>query len=99
MIKSFRHKGLEELFRRGRSSKINPQHAAKLRDMMTFLDEMELEAEVLGRRWDAHKLTGKNNKGQPVQDHWSIRVSGNWRLTYLFTSDGDVVLLDYLDYH
>ncbi|WP_284255745.1 type II toxin-antitoxin system RelE/ParE family toxin [Pseudolysinimonas kribbensis] len=29
---------------------------------------------------------------------WSIRVNGNWRVTFRF--DGtDVILVDYLDYH
>ena len=29
---------------------------------------------------------------------WSIRVSGNWRLTFEFR-DGDAHVLDYEDYH
>ncbi|WP_231364132.1 type II toxin-antitoxin system RelE/ParE family toxin [Thioalkalivibrio sp. ALMg11] len=29
---------------------------------------------------------------------WSIRVSGNWRLTFEFR-DGQAYLLDYEDYH
>lgn len=29
---------------------------------------------------------------------WSIRVNGNWRLTFEF-SDGDAYVLDYEDYH
>lgn len=29
---------------------------------------------------------------------WSVTVSGNWRLIFRFY-DGDVELLDYLDYH
>jgi len=31
-------------------------------------------------------------------DRWSIRVSGNWRLTFEFR-DGDAYVLDYEDYH
>jgi proteic killer suppression protein len=30
--------------------------------------------------------------------HWSVSVSGNWRLTYTFER-GDAVLVDYQDYH
>ncbi|MDR9435042.1 type II toxin-antitoxin system RelE/ParE family toxin [Pontimonas sp.] len=30
--------------------------------------------------------------------HWSIRVSGNWRVTRRFM-DGDVFDVDYVDYH
>ena len=39
-----------------------------------------------------HKLKGK------LKNPWSIRVNGNWRLT--FEIDGrDIYLLDYEDYH
>jgi len=42
--------------------------------------------------WKLHELTGK------LADHWSIWVSGNWRLTFKFEA-GDAVLVDYQDYH
>lgn len=29
---------------------------------------------------------------------WSVRVSGNWRVTFQF-HDGDAELVDYEDYH
>jgi proteic killer suppression protein len=38
-----------------------------------------------------HPLQGK-------QERWSVRVNGNWRLTFEF--DGvDVQIVDYEDYH
>jgi len=33
-----------------------------------------------------------------LKGRWSIKVSGNWRLTFEF-KDGDVYVLDYEDYH
>jgi proteic killer suppression protein len=33
-----------------------------------------------------------------LEEHWSITVNGNWRLTFCF-EQGDVILLDYQDYH
>ena len=36
-------------------------------------------------------------KKKPVS-HWSVSVSGNWRLTFTF-NEGDVELVDYQDYH
>lgn len=30
--------------------------------------------------------------------HWSVNVSGNWRLTFVFEGE-DAVLVDYQDYH
>ncbi len=37
-------------------------------------------------------------RGRDLKGHFSVWVSGNWRMT--FTFDGaDAVLVDYLDYH
>lgn len=49
-------------------------------------------------QWKLHALKGKNIKGQAMQGHWSIWVSGNWRLTFGFEGE-DVILVDYQDYH
>jgi proteic killer suppression protein len=42
--------------------------------------------------WNLHPLKGK------LESHWSVSVSGNWRLTFMF-ENGDAVLVDYQDYH
>lgn len=100
MIKSFRHKGLADLFFTGSTAGINAAHAELLSAQLTFLNNMQSENIILTRRmWRPHKLQGKNPHGQTLKGHWSLKVSGNWRLTYCFTEDGNVELLDYLDYH
>ncbi len=38
MIKSFRHKGLEQFFRTGSKAGIQPHHAGKLRLQLAALD-------------------------------------------------------------
>jgi plasmid maintenance system killer protein len=38
MIKTFRHKGLEAFFKTGNKAGIQPNHAGKLRIMLTALD-------------------------------------------------------------
>jgi len=42
--------------------------------------------------WDLHSLKGA------LTDHWSIKVNGNWRMTFAFENEHPV-LVDYLDYH
>lgn len=42
--------------------------------------------------WDLHPLKGS------LKGHWSVKVNGNWRLTFMF-DDGDAVLVNYQDYH
>jgi proteic killer suppression protein len=39
-----------------------------------------------------HPLKGR------LRGHWSIWVSGNWRVTFRFI-ETDIELVDYLDYH
>ena len=33
-----------------------------------------------------------------VRGHWSVRVSGNWRITFKFEGE-DAILVNYQDYH
>ncbi len=42
--------------------------------------------------WRLHSLKGD------LAGYWSVRVSGNWRLTFRFVGE-DVELVDYQDYH
>jgi addiction module HigA family antidote len=42
--------------------------------------------------WRLHSLS------HDLAGNWSVWVSGNWRLTFTF-ADGDVILVDYQDYH
>jgi proteic killer suppression protein len=42
--------------------------------------------------WNLHLLKG------PLADHWSIKVSGNWRMTFTFENEC-AILVDYQDYH
>jgi proteic killer suppression protein len=42
--------------------------------------------------WGLHALQGN------LQNHWSVSVNGNWRMTFTFEGT-DAVLVDYQDYH
>jgi len=92
MIKSFRHRGLEKFFTRGSKAGIQAQHAKRLKLILGRLhaSTSPLDMNLPGLR--LHELTGKR-KGT-----WSVSVSGNWRITFLFEGE-DAVLVDYEDYH
>jgi len=92
MIKSFRHKGLEQFFRTGSKAGIQPKHAERLRVQLFALDNAKQPADMNAPGWRLHRLSGK------LANHWSIQVSGNWRLTFSFEGD-DAMLIDYQDYH
>ena len=99
MIRSFRHKGPQTFFERGSKAGIQAKHAAdRLKVQLTALNVATGPWDMNAPGWKLHKLAGHNPKGQSVQDHWAISVSGNWRLTFYF-EDGDAILTDYQDYH
>ena len=92
MIKSFRHKGVEQYFTTGSKAGIQPKHAARLSLQLTHLNVALTAEEMNLAGWGWHALKGD------MAGHWSVSVNGNWRLTFSF-KDGDAVLVDYIDYH
>jgi proteic killer suppression protein len=92
VIKTFRHKGLEAFFRTGSKGGIQPHHAGKLRVQLTTLDSARCPGDMNASGWRLHPLS------HDLAGHWSVWVSGNWRLTFTF-DQSDVVLVDYQDYH
>jgi toxin HigB-1 len=93
MIKTFRHKGLKAFFERGSMAGIQAAQAPRLAAMLRRLNETTDAQGMNLPGWGLHPLKGREFKG-----HFSVRVSGNWRMTFAFESV-DVVLVDYLDYH
>ncbi len=92
VIKSFRHKGLERFYESGRKAGIQPSHARRLRLLLAALDTAQSIEDMKVPGFRLHPLKGKS------RGRWSIRVSGNWRLTFKFEA-GNTNELDYEDYH
>ena len=92
MIKSFKHKGLEDFFHSGKKKGIKPEHAAQLE---RILDRLNAANEIKDMNYpgsNLHKLTGDK------KDPFAVKVSGDWRVFFGF-SDGDAYVVDYDDYH
>ena len=92
MIQSFRHKGLEAFYRTGSKAGIQPDHAAKLKILLTALDAAASTFDLKPPHWRLHPLKGT------YKGYWSLTVNGNWRVIFQF-KETDVILVDYLDYH
>ena len=92
MIRSFRHKGIETFYRAGSTSGIQAKHAQRLRLQLARLETAGAPHDMSVPGWRLHPLKGK------LAEHWAIWVDSHWRLTFAF-DNGDVVLLDYQDYH
>jgi len=92
MIKTFKHKGIEEFFYTGNKKGIKPGHAGRLE---IILDRLNAANEIKDMNYpgsNLHKLTG-DKKGQ-----YAVKVSGNWRIFFEFFN-GDAYVVDYDDYH
>jgi proteic killer suppression protein len=92
MIKSIRHKGQAMLHASGTTSGIQAAHVERLRLQLAALDTAQVVEDLNIPGFGLHPLKG-GSKGR-----WSIRVNGNWRLTFEF-KDGHVHVLDYEDHH
>ncbi|SEQ46475.1 RelE-like toxin of type II toxin-antitoxin system HigB [Ectothiorhodospira magna] len=57
---------------------------------------------LLPEKWEASPVArqrlGRGAVTGNLSEHWSVSVSGNWRLTFKF-DNGDAILVDYQDYH
>ncbi|KKL56608.1 hypothetical protein LCGC14_2243710 [marine sediment metagenome] len=92
MIKSFAHKGLENFFYEGNKSGIQPNHAQKIADI---LDRLDASVEINDINYPGSKLHYLKGK---LKGHWSVKVSGNWRITFKFI-EGNAYVVDYKDTH
>lgn len=92
MIRSFRHKGLEAFYLRGSRAGIRPDHAARLRLILTALDCARRPADMNAPGWRLHPPHGG------LEGFHAVKVSGNWRVVFRF-ADGHGWDVDYVDYH
>lgn len=93
MIQSFLHKGLKKFYHTGSKAGIQASHAGKLANILARLevaagpDDMDLPGFRL------HPLLGQR------AGIWAVTVQANWRITFRFTGNGDVEIVNYEDYH
>lgn len=92
MIKTFRHAGLQDFYETGSKAGIRPDHAPRLKRILGVLDTALIIGQVDVPGFRLHKLSGALN------GFWSVTVSGNWRVIFRI-ENGEVELVDYLDYH
>lgn len=92
MILSFKHKGLERFFRTGRKSGIQAKHSKRLQIILGRLNASIAAEDMNLPGLYLHQLSGTRT------DYWSVRVSGNWRITFRVNGE-HAEIVDYEDYH
>ena len=94
-IRNVIHKGLRRFIESDDASGLPAAVVVKVRKIISFLQDMDQEAELRSvPSWKAHQMTG-DRKGT-----WSLFVTKNWRLTFKIDQTGiQIIDLDYEDYH
>lgn len=92
MIRSFRHKGLAELFRTGKSARVRPDLQARSLRRLDALNAADDLAEMNMPGFDFHPLKGH----KPTR--YSLHVNGPWCVTFEWV-DGDALRVDLEQYH
>ena len=92
MIVGFKHRGLKRFFESGTTRGIQAQQAGRIRLIQARLNASQAPQDMNLPGLHLNELTGER-KGT-----WSVRVSGNWRVTFRFERP-DAYDIDLEDYH
>lgn len=94
-IRNIRHKGLLRLVERNNAKGLSAKYIPKIRDIMTFLIEIEDISEVFDlQKYKPHLLSGDR------ESTYSLHVTANWRITFKHDDvENELYDIDYEDYH
>ena len=94
MIKSFKHKGLENFYTKGSLKGIQALHKDRLEIILSTLNVLEDLEPLKVPSYRLHKLKGN------MKNLWSITVQANWRITFEYDEvTKNVYIVYYQDYH
>ena len=91
MILSFKHKGLSELFERGRTHRVRHDLQTRCLRRLEVLDQAEVLTDLNVPGFNFHGLHG-------VPKRYSIHVNGPWCITFEW-KQGEALRVDLEQYH
>jgi len=91
MIKSFKHKGLAELFEQGSSRKVKQDLQSRALRRLDVLEQAETLADLNLPGFNFHGLQG-------VPKRYSLHINGPWCITFEW-KDGDALKINLEQYH
>lgn len=80
MIKSFRHKGLRELFDTGKSRRVRPDLTKRIVRRLDALHNARAPSDLDLPGFGFHRLRGEGNR-------YAIWVNGPWRVSFEWRDD------------
>ena len=91
MIRSFRHKGLRQLFAAGRSPKVQQDLQQRALRRLDAIDAAAAPEQLNIPGFDFHSLRGKPKR-------YTVHVNGPWCITFEWR-EGDALEVDLEQYH
>ncbi len=91
MVGDFRHKGLEEIYRTGKTRRIGADHIGKCVRILQLLEVAAKPEDMNVAGFRFHGLRGSSKR-------WSVRVTGNYRITSGWSGE-NALDVDFEDYH
>jgi proteic killer suppression protein len=91
MIKSFAHKGLEELFTTGKSRRVKPDFTARCQLILNALDCAQAPQDMDIPLFAFHGLHGNPKR-------YAVKVNRNYRVTFGWAGDA-TINVNLEDYH
>ena len=92
MITSIIHKGLRKFYEEGDAAQLDKRNLNKLEMLMTSLDAVAEEKDIIALGKNIHKLKGD------YEAYWSLNITGNLRMIFKFEKP-NIVNLNLVDYH
>ena len=92
MIKSFRHKGLQQFFEHDNGKKLPPEMLNRIRLILSTLQAASSIEGMDVPTFRLHALKGE------LKGFFSVTVRANWRIIFRFEG-GDALDVDFIDYH
>ncbi|CCI01467.1 MAG: type II toxin-antitoxin system RelE/ParE family toxin [Microcystis sp. LE19-84.1B] len=81
MIQTFRNKALERLLKEGNAKGVPKDLEKRIRRRLEVIDSATAIDDLKIPGYDLHQLKGDR------RETWSIKVSGNWRITFTFINN------------
>jgi proteic killer suppression protein len=91
MIKSFKHKGLFELFERGQSRRMQQDLQSRCLRRLEVLDQAESLTDLNVPGFNFHGLQGTPKR-------YSIHINGPWCIIFEW-EEGEALRVDLVQYH
>lgn len=92
MIRSFLHKGLQELFETSKTAKIGAEAHKRILRRLDALNQAGRPEDMNIPGFDFHSLKGFD----PTR--YTVHVNGPWCITFSF-ENGDAIQVDFEQYH